>query len=118
MMERHSIARDKLYMIEPGFALENRPGHLHVCRACNQLEGLLRSFPVLAAKIDVERVPFPRPRQRVIDEIGEPNQSLPVLIMTDNQPAGLTRAEDKAFVNDLQQILALLATRHGFPEYS
>src|SRR5690242_16196552 len=111
------MTRDKLYLIEPGFNVEGKPGQRFVCPFCNRLEGLLRSFPEIAAKIDVERVAFPRPRQRVIDEIGEANQSLPVLILTDDSPTDLPSANGKSFANDIERILALLSERHGFPAH-
>ena len=111
------MTRDKLYLIEPGFSVEGKPGQRFVCPSCNRLEGLLRSFPEIAAQLDVERVAFPRPRQSVIAAIGEANQSLPVLILSDNPPSDLPRANDKSFANDIERVLALLSERHGFPEH-
>jgi len=110
------MARDKLYLIEPGFSDAERPGQRFVCPSCNRVEGLLRSFPELAAQLDVERVAFPRPRRQVIAEIGEDNQSLPVLILSSDAPADLPVANGKRFASDIERILALLSDRHGFPQ--
>jgi hypothetical protein len=109
------MARDKLFLISPGFSDPKRPGITFVCPYCNALEGLLASFPQLASAIDVERVPFARPRQKVIDAIGEENQSLPVLILAGDAPPDAKNWNDTRFINTTDRIFELLAERHGFP---
>lgn len=109
------MSRDTLFLIEPGFADPNRPGEVFVCPHCNAIEGLLASFPQNAANIDVERVPFARLRQKVIEAVGEANQGLPVLVFADNAPDDATRHDGVAFVSSTGRILDLLADRHGFP---
>ncbi|MCX5493702.1 DUF3088 domain-containing protein [Kaistia dalseonensis] len=110
------MSRDKLFLIEPGFEDPTRPGERFVCPYCNQVEGLLAAFPDLATRLDVVRVPFARPRQPVIDLLGETNQSLPVLVLADGEaPADAERHDDRAFVSDTRRILELLSERHGFP---
>ncbi|MER8472301.1 DUF3088 domain-containing protein [Mesorhizobium sp. M1328] len=109
------MARDTLFLIQPGFSDPKHPGRTFVCPFCNQVEGLLAAFPDLAARLDVERVPFARPRSKVIDALGEWHQSLPVLVIGSNPPTGLPTAKGKAFSDDTRRILALLAERHGFP---
>lgn len=110
------MSRDKVFLIEPGFEDPKQPGQRFVCPYCNQVEGLLAAFPALAAKLDVIRVPFARPRQPVIDLLGEANQSLPVLVLAEGDtPADAERHGDLAFVSDTKRILELLAERHGFP---
>ncbi len=109
--------RDLLILIAPGFEDPARPGQLFFCPDCNQVEGVLAANAGLAAAVEVRRVGFARPRAEVIALLGEPNQSLPVLILGDGAPppadaqhhAGLT------FVNDTRRILELLAERHGVP---
>jgi len=110
------MARDRLFLIQPGFADPKRSGILYVCPHCNQVEGLLAAFPDLADGLDVERVPFERPRRTVADLLGEENQSLPVLIFGDgNVPADADTRNGIAFVTSTRRILDLLAERHGFP---
>jgi hypothetical protein len=111
------MSRDKLFLIEPGFHDPKRPGQSFVCPYCNQIEGLLATFPDLAKRVDVVRVPFPRPRKPVIALLGEENQSLPVLVFGDDEKAPPEAAKHggKAFVADTSQILNALAERHGFP---
>jgi hypothetical protein len=110
------VAKDKLFLIKPGFTNPNRPGGVFVCPACNQVEGLLAASPELAANIDVERVAFPRPRPDVVALLGEDNQSLPALIFADNPPADAREHNGVRFISDTTRILALLAERHGFPQ--
>ena len=109
------MAKDKLYLITPGFTDPNRDEGPFVCPFCNQIEGLLASFPGLAGRIDIERVPFVRPRAPVIAIVGEANQGLPLLVFGDNAPADAKRFGDVAYVQDTNDILNLMAQRHGFP---
>lgn len=109
------MAKDKLYLITPGFTDPNKPGTQFVCPFCNQIEGLIKSFPELAEKVDIERVGFLRPRRPVIDAIGEANQSLPVIVFGGNPPGDAKDHLGVSFVNDTTRILELLSERHGFP---
>ena len=110
------MAKDQIFLIAPGFTDAKRDDGPFICPYCNQIEGILASFPDLAAKVDVRRLPFPRPRQPVIALIGEDNQGLPVLVLGDNPPADAKQANGHFFVNDTSRILELLAERHGFPK--
>lgn len=51
------------------------------CPLGAQVEGALKANPDWAARIDVRRVAFQRPRAAVIAHPGENNQGLPVLIL-------------------------------------
>lgn len=109
------MARDRLFLIAPGFEAPDRTDGPFVCPFCNQIEGLLASFPQLAQAIDVTRVPFARPRQAVIALVGPDNQGLPLLILGGAPPADAKQYGELRFVSDTNRILELLAERHGFP---
>ena len=109
------MAVDTIFLIAPGFTDPKRDDGPFICPYCNQIEGILASFPLLAAKVQVTRLPFPRPRQPVIDLIGEDNQGLPVLVLGDNPPPDAKQANGHYFIDDTRRILELLAQRHGFP---
>jgi hypothetical protein len=109
------MSRDKLFLIAPGFSDPKHPGVTFVCPSCNSIEGLLAGFPDLALKIDVQRVPFARPRADVIAAVGEDNQALPVLVLAGDAPPDAKHADGKAFTSETARILELLSERHGFP---
>lgn len=109
------MAKDTLFLITPGFADPKHPGVSFVCPSCNQVEGLLASFPDLASRLDVKRVGFARPREAVIALVGEANQGLPVLILAQDPPSDASEQEGVFFIKDTARILELLAERHGFP---
>lgn len=98
-------ARDRLFLLEHDFADPALGGvRVFYCKDCMTIEGLLASFPDLAANIDIIRVPWPRPRALVVEAIGEANQNLPALVW------------DGGFANEIEDLLNTLHIRHGFPE--
>ena len=99
------MARDTLYLLDPAFPDAKLPGRQFHCRDCMVVEGLLASFPELAARLDVVRVAFARPRPLIVEKFGEAHQNLPALAFGEG-----------GFVNDIDGVLDALATRHGFPE--
>lgn len=110
-----TMAKDTLFLIAPGFEDPKHPGVRFVCPYCNQVEGLLASFPDLAARLDVRRVGFARPREAVIAAVGEENQGLPLLVFAGDAPEDAARHGETRFVQDTKRILELLSERHGFP---
>ncbi|ELW9447452.1 DUF3088 domain-containing protein [Burkholderia cenocepacia] len=111
------MSRDVLFLLEPGFADPKHPGQRFVCPHGLPIEGLLASAPDLAARLDVKRVGFERPRPAVIDALDDAHQGLPVLVLGRDQPApdDAQTLGDVRFVTDARRILELLAERHGFP---
>lgn len=110
--------RDRLYFLHALFSDPALPGRQFYCRDCTAIEGLLKSFPDRATKLEVIRIAFPRPRDAVIAAIGEANQNLPVLVLADDAPADLADGEHQGtrFVGDFKRLLHALHVRHGFPE--
>ncbi|MBK1820939.1 DUF3088 domain-containing protein [Burkholderia orbicola] len=111
------MSLDVLFLLEPGFADPKHPGQRFVCPHGLPIEGLLASAPDLAARLDVKRVGFERPRPAVIDALDDAHQGLPVLVLGRDQPApdDAQTLGDVRFVTDARRILELLAERHGFP---
>ena len=68
------------------------------------VEGVLATYPEIAARMEVVRVPWPRPRAEVVAALGEANQNCPALAFAEG-----------GFVNDLPALLEALHTRHGVP---
>jgi len=112
------MSRDLLLLLEPGFSDPQYPGERFVCPDGAPIEGLLASDPSKAASLDIQRLPFARPREVVIKALDSEHQGLPVLILGDEHPApnDADTLGEKRFVADPTRILALLAERHGFPK--
>lgn len=111
------LKRDKLFLLKPGFADPAYPGKVFYCWHCALMEGVLASFPDLAARLDVERIAFPRPRLPLVALVGDAHQNLPLLVLADDAPSELASGAHNGirFVDDKDRILAALSRRHGFP---
>ncbi len=112
-------AREKatLYLLDPSFEDGAYPGQKFFCRHGALVEGVLGNFPAVRDQIRIERVGFVRPRQVVIEAIGEANQSLPVLVLPagESSPSATGIANGHAFAAGSNAILATLAERHDLP---
>ena len=108
---------DKLFLMKPGFP--NAGLGPFYCGDSVPVEGLLGFFPELRDKLDVTYIDFPRPRQAIVDLVGEANQSVPVLVLGDEAsvPAGVDvkDAEGHRFIDDERHIRQYLSARHALP---
>ena len=112
------MTRDRLFLLRPGFTDPAWPGQVFYCWHCALMEGVLASFPELAARLDVERIAWPRPRQAVVALVGEGNQSVPLLVLGKDSPDDVDAEShgDTRFIAGKDRILAALSRRHGFPD--
>lgn len=110
------MSKDILFLLKPGFEDPAYPGQVFYCPHCARIEGVLASFPEAAARLDVRREAFARPREAVIAFVGDGNQSLPTLVLAPDAPSDLATGtfEGHAFVKG-DAILDVLHRRHGFP---
>jgi len=110
--------RDKLFLLRPGFEDPAFPGQLFYCWHCALMEGVLASFPELAWRLDVERIAWPRPRDAVVELVGQDNQSVPLLVLAEGATSRYQTGtfEGRGFIADKDKILAALSERHGFPD--
>jgi len=111
------MTRDRLFLLKPDFVDPAYPGQRFYCWHCALLEGVLSCFPSLQSKIDVERIAWPKPRQAVVELVGENNQSLPLLVLAADAPDELATSKyrGRKFVDAKDAILAVLSRRHGIP---
>ncbi|HCM75102.1 MAG TPA: DUF3088 domain-containing protein [Cytophagales bacterium] len=73
----------KLFLLHPNFtdtAVDNS-GQLYFCPDCALIEGFLSYYPEVRAQLEIIYVQFSKPRQVIVDLIGEQNQGCPVLVM-------------------------------------
>ena len=106
------MEKDLLFLLAPGFEDEGRPWF---CTACAAMEGFLGYFPQVREALDVVYYPFPRPRQAIIDLVGEANQGMPVLLLgAPSDHPDVKRAPGGAyFISDERPICRYLAAKHG-----
>ncbi len=107
----------KLFLLPREFDDTSYPGQRFLCRHSALVEGVVQAFPDLLASIEIERVPFPRPRTQVIALVGEGHQSLPLLVLPEGEvsPSATGSAGGRSFAAGADAILATLAERHGIP---
>ena len=106
---------DKLFLLKPGF-IDNEmgeAGRTYYCPSCAAIEGVLAYYPQLREQLEIVYVDFPRPRQAIIDLIGEANQGCPVIVIdadryiTDN--GSIRTFNGNWFINNLEDIKMYLA---------
>jgi hypothetical protein len=110
------MSRDLLLLLEPGFTRPDHPAEQRfVCPHSTLLEGLLATQPALANRIEVRRLPFPRPRNAVIELVGADNQGLPLLVLAADSPVPPQAAQHQGryFLQDARQIATYLAEQHA-----
>jgi hypothetical protein len=93
------------------------------CSDSAPVEGVLSFFPQLRQLVDIHYLEFPRPREPLVNALGEQNQSLPVLILAANrkvkdkelQP---NHTNGKWFFTDESSIRRYLSTQYDLPQAS
>ena len=110
--------RDRLFLVAPDFEDPEFPQRRFYCWHCALIEGVLASFPALAASLDVVRIGWARPRVEVVKLVGEAHQWLPLMILGDGESFDLPvkTSQGHRFIVGKDSILAALSRRHGFPE--
>lgn len=114
--------KDKLYLLKPGFRT-SAEGNALYCSDSAPVEGVLSFFPELRQRVDVEYVAFPRPRQVLVQALGEAHQSLPVLILSSDSELSANAptpkvASGKRYIDDEKQIRQYLSAQFGVPQAS
>ena len=104
---------DRLFLLNPGWT--DDLGGPWFCPAGAVIEGVLAFHPDLMAQLDITRLDHPRPRQPVIDLVGEDHQSCPILVLDDAfdwPEAETSAATGRRFLQD-EAIIPYLAARYG-----
>lgn len=109
--------KDKLFLMKPGFT--NAGLGPFYCGDSVSVEGLLGFFPELRDHIEVTYIDFPRPRQGIVDLIGADHQSVPVLVLAEDQTgdAGVETKTtgDRRYIDDEKLIRQYLSAQHNLP---
>lgn len=111
---------DRLFLLKPGFLDANvdQQGRKYYCPSCAAIEGALFYYPHLREKLEVIYIDFPRPRQAIVDLIGEAYQRCPMLIIGEERDgakfsSSLKESNGMKFLNSTDQIMHYLAVTYG-----
>lgn len=74
------MSKHTLFLLTPGF-FDGEKGPFF-CPHSAAMEGFLKYVPSIEDVVDVKRIAFQRPRQDIIELLGEENQFTPVLILS------------------------------------
>ncbi len=110
--------RDTLFVLRPGFSDQ---GARWFCPYSAQVIGLLAYFPEIRETLEIVEIDFPRPRQPMIELVGEAHQSAPLLVLhEDGAPADVGvpvgESNGRHFVEKTIDILRYLARTRGVPD--
>lgn len=108
--------KDTLFLLKPGFSNAGL-GPLY-CGDSVSVEGLLSFFPTLREEVDVRYIAFERPRQDLVERLGEANQSVPVLVLSPDvvvKDAGIVpqTSGEVRFLADERLIRRYLSAQYG-----
>lgn len=108
--------RHTLYTLIPWKEGEDGPFY---CPACAEVEGFLYYSPRIREEIEIVALEFPRPREKLCQQLGQENQDCPVLVLNGETAAvrGVTIRQSlstgKKFINDPREICVFLAETCG-----
>lgn len=71
----------------------------YFCPHCAYIEGLLSYYPKLRQELEINYVDFHRPRKKIVEILGENNQSCPSLIIERDLVDAETLLELKSYSN-------------------
>ncbi len=102
-----------LFMLTP-WTEANSQGPFY-CPDCALVEGFFYYSPKVKDRLEIISVDYPRPRKKVVECLGEENQSCPVLVLEDGTklPEGAKKSfsTGKVFIDDPNLICKYLGER-------
>ncbi len=107
--------RDTLFVLRPGFTDK---GTRWFCPYSAQVIGFLDYYPEVRDTLEIVELDFPKPRQAVVEMVGEAHQAVPLLVLHPGaESAGqpVQEAEGRRFVEKTIDILRYLAATRGVP---
>ena len=111
------MQRDTLFLLAPDFTDPAYPGQVFYCTHCALLEFVLAQYAEQLRGLNVVRTQWPRPRQDLIDLLGEANQSLPLLIIGDRTRTDCATGvfQDRYFIQGVDSLMRFLSAHYGIP---
>lgn len=112
------MSRDVLFVLRPGFTDR---GARWFCPYSAQVMGFLSYYPEVRASLELCELDFARPREPIVELVGEEHQAAPLLVLAEgSEPAqvpevAIRRANGRHFVEKTIEILRYLAATRGVP---
>jgi len=108
--------KDTLFVFRPGFVDR---GHAAFCPYSAQVIGFLTYYPEVEKTLDVVELGFSKPREALVDMLGEEHQAAPILVLggepTEVPHVTVREANGHRFVEKTIEILRYLAATRGVP---
>lgn len=110
--------RDILFLLPPGF-LDDVSGNerREYCPECAEIWGVIGYYPAIKESLDVRYQPISRPRQELVERLGDKNQNCPTLVLGQNSPVfencGIMTRRGERFINNARDIGRYWAKRFG-----
>ena len=106
---------DRLFVLRPGFTDK---GETWFCPFSAQVMGYLNYYPHVRETLELAELDFTKPRHPLVDLVGEANQSMPCLVLSQPQSVPnvtISTNRDTRFVSKTIEILRYLAATRGTP---
>lgn len=110
--------KDQLFLLPPAFADRSQGPGPFFCQDCATIEGLLSYFPILRERIQVRYIEFDKPREWLVDLLGEAHQNCPTLVAAPRVNAfshllQTSATTGRQFCTDPPAIIAYLTAAYG-----
>ena len=109
------MAKHLLFLLTPGFYDEEEGPFF--CPHSAAMEGFLKYVPEIETHVEVKRIDFQRPRQDIVELLGEENQFTPVLILAKNSDvsadAQVSEETGRAFILGETEITKFLSRTYN-----
>ncbi|HEY5952106.1 MAG TPA: DUF3088 family protein [Kofleriaceae bacterium] len=108
--------KDKLFVLRPSF---DDKGVSYFCPFSAQVIGFLTYYPRVRDSVELVEIDFAKPRQQLVDLIGERHQAAPMLVLA-GEPVSVPdvkigEANSRKFVEKTIEILRYLAATRSVP---
>lgn len=110
--------KDQLFLLPPAFKDRSQGPGPFFCQDCATIEGVLSYFPILREHLHVRYIEFDKPREWLVELLGEAHQNCPTLVVAPrvNNFSHLLQTSQttgRQFCTDPPAIIAYLIAAYG-----
>lgn len=111
-------AKDQLFLLTANFHDASQGPGPFFCRDCATIEGVLSYFPILRERLQVRYIPFDKPREWLVELLGEEHQNCPTLVVAPHVTEfsallQTSKTTGRQFCTDPPAIIEYLITAYG-----